>query len=490
MLDAGDRPIYDGRRQPDDRISIGFRRVLVLRQATRMSTGTERRPERVTRSVARRFAPIGGERGGALDDHHGPGGPVDRRAALRTMGAVLAGAFGGRHLGGSLLAADPAPDDAPANGARAAGDPFAPPGRCSWPSFRNGNELRGVAGCPLPERLELLWKAPAQDGMVSAAAIVAGHVYAPVLGGRLYCLDRRTGKPVWEYQSLENPKPNAFLPGFQSAPTVTADSVFLGDEDGVFHAVDRRTGKRKWTFQTQAEIIASAAVVGERVIFGSYDSHLYCLEAKTGALVWKLQTGDRINGSPAVSQGVCFVTGCDEHLHVVDVATGAERYKMPIETYLIASPAVYGDVLYFGTYTGEVLAVNWKEKKVVWRYRDPEKEFPIHSSAAVTGAFVVVGSRDKRIHCIDRRTGKRVWIVPTRGRVDSSPVVVGDRVYVGSSDGNLYGLELATGKVVWKFAAGRAISASPAVGEGCLVIGTESADGQIFCFGSSDAAGT
>lgn len=369
-------------------------------------------------------------------------------------------------------------------------DAFAPPGKCSWPSFRNGNELRGVAGCPLAEPLELLWQAEAPDGMVSAAAIVGGHVYAPVLGGRLYCLERLTGKVVWEYTSLENPRPDAFLPGFQSAPTVTADAVYLGDEDGVFHAVDRRTGKRRWTFQTQAEIIASAAIVGDRVIFGSYDSHLYCLRTSTGELIWKLQTGDRINGSPAVSQGVCFVTGCDEHLHVVEVETGVERYKMPIETYLIASPAVFGDVLYFGTYTGEVLAVNWKQKKILWRYRDPEKEFPIHSSAAVTDAFVVVGSRDKKLHCVDRKTGRRVWAVPTRGRVDSSPVIAGNRVFVGSSDGNVYGVELASGKVVWKFAAGRAVSASPAVGEGCLVIGSESADGRIYCFGKRQPAGS
>lgn len=68
--------------------------------------------------------------------------------------------------------------------------------------------------------------------------------------------------------------------------------------------------------------------------------------------------------------------------------------------------------------------------------------------------------------------------------MDSSPVVVGDRVFIGSNDGNLYELGLTDGKERWKHNAGKPISAAPAVGEGVLVIGSESRDGKVFCFGT------
>ncbi|NOX53537.1 MAG: PQQ-binding-like beta-propeller repeat protein [Planctomycetes bacterium] len=347
-----------------------------------------------------------------------------------------------------------------AQGPAAGGRTVTPPRRTSWASFRNGNRQLGIAHCPLPEKLELLWKVPAPDGVVSAGAIVGDDVYVGTLGGELLCLDRRSGRVIWKYVSLPKTDPNTFAPGFLASPTVTADAVFLGDEDGVYHAIRRQDGRRLWTFSTDAEIISSTAVVGDHVIFGSYDSNLYCLDARSGSLVWKYTTEDRINGTPAVAESFAFVTGCDNNLRLIDITSGQQRYAMSLGTFLIASPAVLGDTLYVGTYAAEVLAVNWKTQEIVWRYRDPTRDFPYHSSAAVTNKYVVLGGRDKQVHCIDRKTGQRVWVFRTRGRVDSSPAIVDQRVFVGSYDRNLYCLRLSDGKLLWKFNAGRPISGS------------------------------
>ena len=72
-------------------------------------------------------------------------------------------------------------------------------------------------------------------------------------------------------------------------------------------------------------------------------------------------------------------------------------------------------------------------------------------SAAVAGDRVVVGGRDKLVHCLNAKTGKSIWTFATRARVDSSPAIAGYRVYVGSNDGLFYVLDLATGKKVWQF---------------------------------------
>lgn len=379
---------------------------------------------------------------------------------------------------------EPAPSAASKTAPSAASETAAP-GPRDWPSFRNGNAQRGLAGSDLPEALELKWQVESPDGFVATAAIVGDRVYAGTLSGDFLCLDLETGKEIWKTRSIDNPNPNKFAPGFKAAPRVTADSVYVGDEDGVLHAFERATGALRWRLQTDAEIAGCPAVVDDRLIIGSHDSFLYCLKQADGTLVWKFQTNDRINCSPAISGSSTFVTGCDEHLRVINIETGEQTADIPLGSYLIASPALVGEMLYVGTYASEVLAVNWKEEKFVWRYRDPRREFPYHASAAVTEELVIVGGQDKQLHCINRQSGEKVWVFPTRAQVNSSPVVVGDRVVFGSNDGNIYIVSLKDGAERWRFRAGSDVTASPAVGVGRLVIGAEGRNGALYCFGAA-----
>ncbi|HUG93758.1 MAG TPA: PQQ-binding-like beta-propeller repeat protein [Planctomycetaceae bacterium] len=360
----------------------------------------------------------------------------------------------------------------------------AAPTRTSWPSFRNDPQQTGVAGSTLPEKLELLWKRPAADGVTGACAIAGEHVYVPEVSGLVVCVERQSGQPVWSYRSVADPK--AFAPGFKAAPTVTADTVYVGDEDGVLHAVERATGRQKWTFATMGEIAGSAAVVGEHVVFGSHDSFLYCLKAAGGELVWKLQTDDRINCSTGVSDGHTFVTGCDGRLRVIDIDSGRQKSNIELSTYIIASPALVGEMLYVGDHSGAFTAINWRDGRVAWTHKDERSEFPFHASAAVTDQRVVVGSHDKNVYCLDRADGEVLWRFPTRARVSSSAAIVGERVLVGSDDGHVYELSLADGRERWKFKAGRKVSAGMAVGEGVLVFGTDESNGMVYCFGARE----
>jgi outer membrane protein assembly factor BamB len=365
---------------------------------------------------------------------------------------------------------------------------LAPPGPESWPNFRNGPEQLGVATTKLPKKLELLWTHPAgdKDAMIkSTAAIADRRVYAASLNGEVFCLDLKTGKRQWTYRSREVVKPNMFIPGFRAPVAVTADAVYVGDEEGWFHAIDRATGKEKWKpFEAQGEISSCANFYEDKVLFTSHDNSLYCLNTADGSKAWQYETKGQVYTSPPVVGEHTFVAGCDEHLRVINVKTGEEESDMPFGIQLISSPAVIDNLLYVGTYGNEVLSVDWKASMKVWTYTGAKARYD--SSAAVNDKYVIAGSQDKKLHCIDRKTGDGVWMFITKAHVDSSPVIVGDRVFVGSNDGNLYGVSLDAGQEIFRFRDkdGRAFSASPAVGEGCLVIGSESNTGNVYCFGA------
>jgi outer membrane protein assembly factor BamB len=132
-----------------------------------------------------------------------------------------------------------------------------------------------------------------------------------------------------------------------------------------------------------------------------------------------------------------------------------------------------------GTYGNEVVAFKPGEGSIVWRYKD--RSFPFFSSPAVTSELIVIGGRDKRLHAIERATGKARWIFQTRGVIDSSSVICGETVLFGSADGRVYCVRLADGKEAWSYTIGASIIASPAVADGVVVIGAE--DGSLYALG-------
>ena len=130
-----------------------------------------------------------------------------------------------------------------------------------------------------------------------------------------------------------------------------------------------------WTFATDGEVKSSPVVSGDTVLVGSYDSHLYALAAKTGALQWKVKTDGYVHATPSVVDGVAYITGCDEILRGIRVRDGRQLFALSSGAYTGASPAISNGRAFYGTYENEVLAVDLKTHRIVWRYRHPSATF-------------------------------------------------------------------------------------------------------------------
>jgi len=154
-------------------------------------------------------------------------------------------------------------------------------------------------------------------------------------------------------------------------------------------------------------------LVNDLVLIGSYDTHLYALQQKDGAVRWKLQTNGPVHATAAVQNGVIYLGGCDERFRAVRVADGKVLFELPLGGYTGASPAIAAQRAFVGTFNQDVVALDLQTKRALWRFRDPEREFPYYSSAALlrrgTDTLVVVGGRDKRVHAIDANSGKSAW---------------------------------------------------------------------------------
>jgi len=104
----------------------------------------------------------------------------------------------------------------------------------------------------------------------------------------------------------------------------------------------------------------------------------------------------------------------------------------------------------------------------------------IHSSPAIVGGVVYIGSTDGRVYAFDAATGQPRWVAGTGARIFSSPTVANGVVYIGSQDHRLYALNAATGAILWTYTTGDAIDSSPTVANGMVYVG--SWDGKLYAF--------
>lgn len=351
----------------------------------------------------------------------------------------------------------------------------------SWPMFRGGPDLTGATDGTLPDALVLRWKFEAGHEVKSSPVVADGCVYvgctAKENGGAVYALTLDGGAKLWEAKTDAS---------VEAAPLAMAGMVYACDSGGEVYALDSKTGERRWTFKTDQRINSGANWMRSPtdgrlwVLVGSNDGNLYCLDAATGRKVWVQTIDGYINGTPAVIGDRIVFGGCDSRLHVLAAADGHELAGASTEVPVPGSTPVRGRLAYVANDSGKLACIDIDTAKPLWEYAPNEQE--IISSPALGPEQVVFGSHDRRVHCVDARTGKRLWLASTQGMIDSSPAIAGDKVVIGSNDGRVYVLSLKDGRRLWSYEIGKDVTTSPAVASGLIVVGSD--DGWVYAFGA------
>lgn len=350
-----------------------------------------------------------------------------------------------------------------------------------WPMTRGGPALSGSAAAKLPLHPTTAWTFSAAGPVTGEPAIAGGRVYIGTGTGTLHCLATQGGKELWKFATKD---------AITAAPAVRGGRVFVSSNDGTLYALNADTGAELWKFSTEDKISSGAIAIqspdrgSEWVLVNGYDGTARVLNAADGQVVWSYKTDNYINGAPAVVDGRFLVFGgCDAQLHVVNLKDGSPAHKIEANAYIPASIATFGSMAFCGNYANQTVAFDVVAGKIAWVYED--RALPFFSSPAVNDRLVLIGSRDKHLHAIDRKTGEPAWKFQTGGRVEGSPIVFEDAVVFGSSDGRLYAANLEAGVERWQLDLGEPLVASPAFGEQLIVIGGDK--GTVFALRAGPA---
>ncbi len=220
-----------------------------------------------------------------------------------------------------------------------------------WPRFLgpSGNATSSETGLikKFPKSGPPVTWETALEGGFGGAAVSGNEVF---LGDRvekekdmLLCLDFKTGKEKWRYESPSEGEPS--FPGSRSVPTVEDDAVyFLGTFGEVFR-INRKTGKADWKIKLSDRYSDAKAphwgyaqctfVVGDTLIvmpFGK-ETGIAGWDKKTGKELWKSGGIGNTHSSPVIAtfggmeQVILLTTGEGGGLHSYEPRTGKKLWS-------------------------------------------------------------------------------------------------------------------------------------------------------------------
>jgi outer membrane protein assembly factor BamB len=144
-------------------------------------------------------------------------------------------------------------------------------------------------------------------GQAAATAAVNGDVsFVGTMTNQVVAIDWKKQTKLWEFEPRVRAQP------FFSSAVVTPDLIVAGSRDKNVYGLDRKTGKPVWTFETDGAVDGSPVVVGGRVYVGclSNDGNFYVLDLKSGKKVQELNLDSAVTGSVAVGPD-CILVGTD-----------------------------------------------------------------------------------------------------------------------------------------------------------------------------------
>jgi outer membrane protein assembly factor BamB len=334
---------------------------------------------------------------------------------------------------------------------------------------------------------------------------IAGHVSL-----RALCLNRGTGKTLWETVLFDVPRPDP-VHWFNSwaTPTPVVEPGRLYCDFGTYGTacLDSATGKILWkqrlALDHQVGPGSSPTLWRDRLFLvrdGRDAQFVAALDTRTGKTLWKTDRPPLSGSSGDLKKSFCtpLVIKTEEQMQLVapgaqwavayDPITGKEIWRVHHgRGFSIGTCPVFGDgIVYFGT--GCMKAQLWAvrtdghgeitETGVVWKAL---KGVPVMSSPTLVGGEIYWVSDDGMASCADARTGEIHWQERLGGPCQASPLSAQGRIYFFRRDATTVVVKAGTQfERLSENPLEGTLVATPALGEHALYIRT---DTHLYCIG-------
>lgn len=213
----------------------------------------------------------------------------------------------------------------------------------------------------------------------------------------------------------------------------------------------------------------------------------------------------------AFHDGIVYAGTGDGRVVAIDVATRSHSWYYPTTVpsgggmscgpaaapaAIYTTPLVDGDLVYVGTYSGRVMALNTVARSQglhfpqrghgEWEWDCPKNNAASNAIVAdlrMRADAIYVSSSNGRVYSLDKSFGDLIWesevLDRKHGKLWTSPWVEDETVYVSTLDGHIHALSTETGQVRtdppfagWPFRSETGFASSPVLDNGIVYVGS------------------
>jgi outer membrane protein assembly factor BamB/predicted phosphodiesterase len=285
-------------------------------------------------------------------------------------------------------------------------------------------------------------------GKIYATPLVAGNkVWVASTDSYLYALSLVDGRLVY---SISNEK------AVVASPATDGKRVFLAGADGRCRAWDARTGKLLWEFDSVRNfVVTRPQIIHNTLYFGSWGNEFYALCTATGKARWIWKSGhtNRMLSPaqviPVITHSRVYIVSPDRYMTVLDAVTGTVLWQYNDSQHRVRESiglSQDGKRVYAKTMDGTLLAIDatTPERKIRWISQGETMGYELAPTPVVEFNNTVLAPTDKGlIYAYRASDGVFLW----KYRISSGLITMilpgkNNEVYVSSMDGKVVKIKI------------------------------------------------
>jgi outer membrane protein assembly factor BamB len=303
-----------------------------------------------------------------------------------------------------------------------------------WPRWRgpdqNGisKETAWTAQWPASGPKQL-WKAKVGTGF-SSFSVSNGRLYT--MGNvnstdSIICLNADTGTEVWKKSYPAPLDPNLYEGGPNATPTVDGDRVYTLSRRGVVHCIEAAKGNIIWSTNlgTLKPTVPDWGFSGGVMVEGdlcllNLGTTGTALDKKTGKVVWFSGTEKAGYTTPLLAPGGAAIFAAKQDIVAVNIKDGKVLWRYPWKTAYdvnAADPILTGKQLFVSSGYGHgsvLLDLSSGTPTKVWENKNMRNQF--NPSVLIDGHLYGIDddtSKRATLRCVELKTGELQWTEPT-----------------------------------------------------------------------------